>query len=244
MTTRPETQVTRHDGALDDICETHLLDSEPWTPRTRNASFATRCVSVIDPMLFGVDSEETNPDTRATQLRDAALLSGVMWHASITLVDKAFEDVVLVHAQPHSQWAEIVDDTDVLSRLPARFWHQVTPGFANRFAATIVDLTGRVSRGWTPLACVAHELALTCLLDEMEVIADTYEVPLPSEWRTDLEESFLEDLDHEFLYAPEYDGFEHDPDFGPPGMAPMHFNDWFKPFNQDRRLPPFLEDHG
>lgn len=198
----------------------------------------------IDPRYFGVDSEETNPDTRAAQLRDAALLSGLTWHASITLVDKAFEDVVLVHAKTHSQWAEIVDDTDVLSRLPARFWHQVNPGFANLFAAAIIDLTGRISRGWTALTCVAHELALKCLLDEMEVIADTYDVPLPSDWRSDLEQFLFEDLDHEFLYAREYDGFERDPNFGPPGMVSMDFKDWFKPFSRDRRLPSFLEDHG
>jgi hypothetical protein len=196
----------------------------------------------IDPILFGVDEAETSPDVRARQLREAALLGGVMWHAAITVVDKLFEDVGHVHAQPHGRWAEIVDDTHVLSRLPTRFWHQVTPGFANMFAATAVDLTGRVSRGWTPLACVAHELALKCLLDEMEVIADTYEVPLPSQWRSNLEQFLFDDLDHEFLYAQQYDGFEDDPDFGPPGMAPMGFKDWFKPFNQDRRLPPFLED--
>jgi len=65
-------------------------------------------------MFFGVDEEETNPDERATQLRAAALISGVMWHASITLVDKLFEDVGRVHAQPHGQWAEIVEDTNVL----------------------------------------------------------------------------------------------------------------------------------
>jgi hypothetical protein len=195
----------------------------------------------IDPLLLGVDDAETNPDERARQLRGAALLSGVMWHASITMVDKLFEDVGRVHAHAHGRWREIVDDTEVLSRLPTRFWRHITPGFANMFTATAVDLTGRVSRGWTPLACVGHELALKCLLDEMEVIADTYEVPLPPEWRSELEQFLFEDLDHEFLYAPEYDGFEDDPEFGPPGMAPMGFRDWFTPFNQDRRLPPFLE---
>lgn len=195
----------------------------------------------IDPAMLGVDDEERDPDARARQLRDAARTSGVMWQASITFVDKVFEDVGRVHAQPHGQWSEIVDDTEILSRLPARFWRQVTPGFANMFAAAAVDLTCRVSRGWTALGCVAHELALKCLLDEMTVVADTYQIPLPSDWRSDIEEFLFEDLDHEFLYAQEYDGFEDDPDFGPPGMASMDFKDWFKPFNQDRRLPPFLE---
>jgi hypothetical protein len=129
----------------------------------------------IDPMFFGVDEAETNPGERARQLREAALVSGVMWHASVTLVDKLFEDVGRVHAQPDGEWSEVVDETEVLSRLPTRFWRLITPGFANMFTTAAVDLTSRISRGWAPLGCVAQELALTCLLDEMEVIADTYD---------------------------------------------------------------------
>ena len=189
-----------------------------------------------------MDSTETNPDARATQLRDAALISGALWHASISMLDKLFDDVGLVDAQPRGPWAEIVNDTYELRRLPSRFRRHVTPGFANMFTVAAADLTTRISSGWTTLACVAQELALKRLLDEMEVIADTYEVPLPKHWREDLEQVLFDDIDHEFLYAPEYDGFEDDP-IGPPGMAPMAFKNWFKPFNQDWRLPPFLEDH-
>jgi hypothetical protein len=33
--------------------------------------------------------------------------------------------------------------------------------------------------------------------------------------------------------AQAYDGFENDPNFGPPGMASLGFQDWFKPFNTE-----------
>jgi len=68
--------------------------------------------------------------------------------------------------QPHGHWADAVDDTEVLSRLPERFWRYITPGFANRFAAVAVNLTARVSNGWASLGYVADELALKCLLDD------------------------------------------------------------------------------
>ena len=32
---------------------------------------------------------------------------------------------------------------------------------------------------------------------------------------------------------------EDDPASQPPGMAPMRFEDWFKPFNEERTMPPY-----
>lgn len=196
----------------------------------------------IDPVFFGADPDERDPDVRAAQLHSAALIGGVLWEASVTLIDQLFDDVAMLRVSTSDDWAELIDETAILHRLPRRFWHLLSPGFAARFVAAAIDLTGRVSKGWTPLTCVAQELALKCLLDEMEVHTDTFEVPLPTDWRDDVEQFLFEDLDHEFLYAAAYDGFEHDPTFGPPGMAPMGFNDWFTPFGRDRRSAPFVEE--
>jgi hypothetical protein len=41
------------------------------------------------------------------------------------------------------------------------------------------------------------------------------------------------------LYNPAPDGIEDDPASQPPGMAPMRFADWFKPFNDERAMPPY-----
>ena len=57
--------------------------------------------------------------------------------------------------------------------------------------------------------------------------------------RGHLEDMLFEDVDHELLYDPAYDGIEDDPDSQPAGMAPMRFSDWFVRFNPGRSLPPY-----
>jgi hypothetical protein len=100
-------------------------------------------------------------------------------------------------------------------------------------------MTSRLTRGWEPLACVAQELGLRVLLDHVEVVAEAADVTLPDDWRGHLEDLLFEDLDHELLYDPAHDGIEEDPARQPPGMAPMRFTDWFRPFNDRRTLPPY-----
>jgi len=115
-----------------------------------------------------------------------------------------------------------------------------TPGlFAQKFLVAVVDVTGRLTKGWEPLACVAQELGLRVLLNQVEVVAESADVALDDGWRGHLEEMLFEDLDHEMLYDPAYDGIEDDPASQPPGMAPMRFEDWFKPFNEERTMPPY-----
>jgi hypothetical protein len=135
-----------------------------------------------------------------------------------------------------------VDETWVLGELPPRFARHYGPVFAQKFLVAFTDMTRRVSAGWEPLANVAQELAVRVLLNQVEVVADSAGVELPEHWRPDLEEYLFEDLDHEYLYDPAYDGFEDESDFGPPGMAPMRFVDWFVPFNDERHLPVYATD--
>lgn len=104
-------------------------------------------------------------------------------------------------------------------------------------------MTRRMTAGWEPLANVAQELAVRILLNKVETTAELAGVELPEHWRATLEEHLFEDLDHEYLYDPAYDGFEDEADFGPPGMAPMRFEDWFVPFNDERHLPLYATDH-
>jgi hypothetical protein len=102
----------------------------------------------------------------------------------------------------------------------------------------LVDVTGRLTKGWEPLASVAQELGLR-VLNRVEVVADTAGLALDHHWRAHLEDLFFEDTDHELLYDPSYDGIEDDPANHPPGMAPMPFEDWFKPFNEQLTMPPY-----
>jgi len=127
----------------------------------------------------------------------------------------------------------------VLSDLPTRFAANYTALFAQKFLVALIDVTSRLTRGWEPLACVAQELGLRALLDRVEEVAEAADVAFDDGWRGHLEELLFEDLDHEFLYDPAYDGIEDDAVSQPPRMAPMRFEDWFKPLNNERTLPPY-----
>lgn len=200
--------------------------------------------------LTGVDlqwlgartADEVGPHERGESLRQAALLAGCLWHASVVLIDGLFDDVEQMRSRRDSDWVAAVDGTVVLATLPVRFRPHYSPVFTQKFLVAAVAVTERLAKGWAPPACVAEELAVRCLLNQVEVIAGTFEVALRPDWRSELEEYLFEDLDHEFLFDQALDGFEDDATFGPPGMAPMDFASWFVPFNDERRLPPYAED--
>ena len=107
-----------------------------------------------------------------------------------------------------------------------------------------LDLTARLTaERWTPPSCVAQDLGMRLLLDHVDVIADLARLPLPPDWQDTLAELLLEDIDHEYLYDPALDGFEDDPDFGPPGMASMRVQDWFHPTQATSPYPPTSPNH-
>ncbi|GAC1377510.1 MAG: hypothetical protein NVSMB43_18840 [Pseudarthrobacter sp.] len=101
-------------------------------------------------------------------------------------------------------------------------------------------MTGALARGWARPPCVAQELALRCLFDQVEVIQDLYDLDLPDGCRSLLEQHMLEDTDSEMLYQNAMDGFESDIELNMQlGLAPMKIQDWFAPFN-DASVPPFV----
>jgi hypothetical protein len=95
-----------------------------------------------------------------------------------------------------------------------------------------VEMTGALARGWVRPSCVAEELALRCLFDQVEVIQDLYDLDLPDGWRSLLEQHMLEDADSEMLYQNAMDGFESDVELNMQlGPASMKIQDWFEPFH-------------
>ena len=71
------------------------------------------------------------------------------------------------------------------------------------------------------------------------MVAEAADAALPDGWRGHLEDLLFDDMDYELLYDPAHDGIEEDPAAQPPGMASMRFTDWFRPFNDERTLPPY-----
>lgn len=193
------------------------------------------------------DLTRLGTSARTAALQRAFALAGCLMHAADLLIDQLIEDIVSLRsaenvADERDAGARI-DETWVLCQLPSRFAARYTPLFAQMLLVAVVDVTGRLTKGWEPLVCVAQELGLRLLFNLVEVVADTSGVALDEDWRGHLEDLLFEDVDHELLYDPAYDGIEDDPESQPPGMAPMRFEDWFKPFNHDRTMPPYALPH-
>jgi hypothetical protein len=188
------------------------------------------------------DPDPADPGAQAAAARRAAALAGCLIHASVLVIDHLFEDIHELHLAGGGA-SDDVEGTWILSHLPRRFATHYDAGFAHQLLVSMVEVTARLTREWTPLACVAQELGLRVVLDYVDVVADTADVELAPGWRPHLEDLLFEDADHELLFDPAMDGIENDTSIElspqPPGMAPMRFQDWFIPFNDERPVSPY-----
>ncbi|TQS88045.1 hypothetical protein EU811_21640 [Arthrobacter sp. TS-15] len=179
------------------------------------------------------------PERRDRSLFQAKLLAGALWEASAVLIDQLFEDLNGLRNLERVDRQDIAN-TFVLSGLPPRHADKYDVRFARQFLVIAADMTGALARRWTRPSCVAQELALRCLLDQVEVIQDLYSLDLAEDWRSRLEQHMLEDTDSEMLYQNAMDGFEDDIELNMQlGLAPMKIQDWFEPFT-DASVPPYV----
>jgi hypothetical protein len=167
-----------------------------------------------------------------------ALLKGLLWRTCIIVVDELFADIVTLRSEAPVT-AEVIDSTWQLSRLPQRFAPRYGTLFAQEFLVAVADVGHKLTTGWEPPATIAEELALHLILDQVGSSAELFAIELADGWRADLEADLYQDTDSDYLFDDRYDGFENDPNFGPPGIAPMTFDAWFVPFNSDYLASPY-----
>ena len=218
-----------------------LLSQIDYEQSLFTAAELFRALPLDQLSVAGLD--QTDPDARGEAIRHATRLAGCMVVAAEHVTDGLFADIATLRTAHERGEPVDMDDLQVISLLPRRFAARYDALFAQKFLVALTDMTTRITAGWTELACVAQELAVRVWLDHVDLAADAAGVALEHGWRGQVEEYLFEDVDHEYLYHPAMDGFETDEDFaGPPGMAPMRFEDWFVPFNDDRYLPVYALD--
>lgn len=201
-------------------------------------------LDLSDEDRAGLDAEnlewmgDISVEERARGLSRARLLAGAIWHASVILIDQLFQDVHFLHGRDRIT-SEDIAGTWVLSGLPPQYAEKYNGLFAQRFLVVAADMTAKLAAGWTSPSCVAQELAVRCLLDQIEVTADTYELDLDPNWRGTLTDRILEDTDSDMLFDRSLDGFQHDEGLNRQlRLAPMALEHWFEPFN-DGHVPPY-----
>jgi hypothetical protein len=184
-------------------------------------------------------------DESSVAVIEAKYAAGAVFQASVVVLDHLFMDLQTLAAEHHGATVADVDDAAffVLHELPGRYAHRYDSLFIQEFIVATVDVTRRFTSGWEPLACVAQELALRMILNGAEFQLELAEVKLSDGWRSAIEDALFEDLDHEMLFDASLDGIEDDSEsLAELRSAPLAFADWFRPFNSDRSLPPYLLD--
>jgi hypothetical protein len=174
------------------------------------------------------------PAERQRTLRETRLLAGLLWNSSSILIDQLFRDLGTLSRLEAVTPADIAG-TSVLSCLPTQFAAGYDAKFTQKFIVVAADVTASLVRGWTAPGSLAAELAVRCLLDQAEITEDIYELELPENWRTDVEELLLEHAESEPLYSDDAD----DLTAAPAAAAQLGFEHWFKPFAAGDTVPPY-----
>ena len=161
----------------------------------------------------------------------ALLAAGALIFATTMVIDELFQDIKTLAADNGT-----VADSDgvflVLEDLPPRFAHHYNGRFAHQFLVAAVMVTGRLSADeWASPASVGEALALHLVVQRARDLLEQHDV-LDDEALRHLYDEFAEaafdDLDHEWLYQADLDGFEDDADFKAQfGPTDMRVGSWF-----------------
>ncbi|MFI8633526.1 hypothetical protein ACIGEP_13105 [Microbacterium sp. NPDC077663] len=183
--------------------------------------------------LFGGPTDEAS----ASELRQRTIIKGLVWNASVIIVDCLFDDVrqLADAADNRAAWR----DTHVISQLPPQYATHYDRAFAQKFLAATIEVTSRLSASPVYPPTVAHELALKLVLDEAERSADRLSGELPDGWREHLDTVLFQDLDVESLFADQDATSKRDAAGATP---PLDFASWFIPYAHAPAPAPYASD--
>lgn len=186
----------------------------------------------LDELFGGSTSGAT-----AAELRQRTIIKGLVWNASVIVVDCLFDDVrqLADAAGDHSAWR----NTHVISQLPPQYATNYDRAFAQKFLAATIEVTSRLSASPVYPPTVAHELALKLVLDEAERSAERLAGELPAGWREHLDTVLFQDLDVESLFVDQNAVAKRDAAAATP---PLDFASWFIPYAHAPAPAPYASD--
>lgn len=129
-----------------------------------------------------------------------------------------------------------------LEFLPQKYTLLYDQAFLRRFLITLMTVGYKLALAEPPaplLSCVAEELALDMLIkvasERLKVLASTPDFEL-------FKDLAYQDSDYEYLYELSLDGIEDSPVGVEHGIANLHFDEWFMPFdNAQTPVHPYCE---
>ena len=183
-----------------------------------------KLVRAFEPATFAADGDEET----------ARLAAGALVMAATQVIDELFEDIETLARDGGGAVADSDGAYFVLEDLPERFAHQYNGRFARSFQVATVMVTGRLSaEQWMPPASVAEALALHLVIQQAQYLLVEHELVDRDQARElylGLADAAFEDIDHEWLYRADMDGFENDEEFAARfGTTDMRVQSWFQP---------------
>ncbi|MEV8509636.1 hypothetical protein AB0368_33075 [Actinoplanes sp. NPDC051475] len=181
-------------------------------------------VRAFEPATFAADGDEDAP----------RLAAGALIMAATQIIDELFQDIETLARDGGGSVPDSEGAYFVLEDLPQRFAHQYNGRFARNFHVAAVMVTGRLSaEQWMPPASVGEALALYLVIQRAQYLLVDHEIfdrDQARELYLGFEDAAFEDVDHEWLYRADMDGFEDDDKFAARfGTADMRVQSWFQP---------------
>lgn len=167
------------------------------------------------------------------------IIAGVLWHASVTLIGGLFDDLESLRGGRKTV-KDMGGKSNALYGLPEIYDDRYDREFTESFLALCHDLSMMLVTGWRKPSCPAQDLAVSCLQDHAEAhVKDTpIEAALPWYWPDILTEMMPEGGDVTILAGMTQEEFDRE-QF--PGDSPVRFENWFKPYGPEDRLPPYVK---
>lgn len=125
--------------------------------------------------------------------------------------------------------------------LPRRYADCYDVAMLRRLYVCLTVVAGRLQDQWEPPRCRGEELVLRAVLDHAETCFEEQTNESTAGF-ADLRDLLFEDLDHEYLFDPAFDGID-DPDTvegSQLGVHTLHPSAWFTPFHPDTPVHPML----
>jgi hypothetical protein len=181
-------------------------------------------VRAFEPATFAADSDEEAP----------LLAAGALITAATQIIDELFQDIESLARAGGGSVADSEGSYLVLDDLPQRFAHQYNGRFARSFHVAAVMITGRLSaEQWMPPASVGEALALHLVIQQAQYLLVDHEIYDQEQARRlylGFEDAAFDDVDHEWLFRANMDGFENDEEFAVRfGLTDMRVESWFRP---------------
>ena len=157
--------------------------------------------------------------------------------AGVSALLEALDDLerLAVHDDPC-----LTEEAMLLDYLPRQYRARYNVRFVRRFLACLMAVAYKFAQApWTPLSCVAEELAANAFITAARLQLDLAGAANIERAYERLEGAIFEDMDFAFLFDAQFEGIEETAFAAEAGIVNLAFGEWFDAFRAEIVVHPF-----